>query len=171
MRMWRRVVWYSKLGACFLLVAYHILDSVDRCAPSETSANFYKTTRRYIPEDSTLHIIAEFLDFSHRIILRQRFGYWICFRPLAKRCVLFSSRNVVSCSDERTMSKIQEPSHPKVNLVNCTFVQFCTKITWSSIAQSVQWLEYRGNRVRFPTESRSCSLVHTVQTGCGTHPA
>jgi hypothetical protein len=35
---------------------------------SETSADFYKTTRRNIPEDSRLHIFKTFVNYCFRVL-------------------------------------------------------------------------------------------------------
>jgi hypothetical protein len=48
-------------------------------------------------------------------------------------------------------------------------------ISHSGISYSIYQLSYeldeRGTGVRFPAEVKGFSLVHSTQTGCGTHPA
>jgi hypothetical protein len=54
--MLRRVVWYKSADVSEMLAASIIIALMMGAAnTSETSINFYQTTRRNIPEDSHLH--------------------------------------------------------------------------------------------------------------------
>jgi hypothetical protein len=43
------------LASCFMLVSYSSALKMEAVSSSETSVDFQRTTRRYIPEDRNLH--------------------------------------------------------------------------------------------------------------------
>jgi hypothetical protein len=58
--LWRRVVWYKFADVPEVLAASINKENarmMKAARTSETSVNFYHTTRRYNPEDSRLHIV------------------------------------------------------------------------------------------------------------------
>jgi hypothetical protein len=68
--MLRRAVWYKFTDVSELLNASSIMTMMEAVSTSETSVNFYPTTRRKIPEDSQLHTRRRENLKSHQFIAR-----------------------------------------------------------------------------------------------------